>query len=188
MTLDVASALRPCPGYLVSGDAVVVRVCEAVTVFGVIDALGHGPLAAEVADRATTYLDQVDIEWPLERIVDGLHEALARSRGAASALCRADADRMVDVCVVGNVEVRSVGSPISVVASPGILGRRVRLFRYHRSQMRVGDRVVVYSDGLSRVTLDSIRNLPPSEACTSLLERHGRQLDDAAVVIADFLP
>jgi phosphoserine phosphatase RsbX len=187
VTVHVASAQRPCPGFDVSGDAAVVRALDGATLFGVVDALGHGPQAAEVADAAVAYLAQVDVRRNIEEIVEGLHLALARTRGAAAGLCLAR-DEVIDLSIVGNVEVRSVGTSIGVVASPGILGRRVRKFRYSRSTMRAGDRLVVFSDGLSRVDLEAVRALTPAEACHDLLQKHGRPSDDATVVIADFSP
>jgi phosphoserine phosphatase RsbX len=185
VTVNVAYAQRPCPGFSVSGDAAVVRVCDDTALFGVVDALGHGPHAADVARIALSYLEDVDVSRPLEEIVEGLHAALSHTRGAASGLCLAR-ERFVDASVVGNVEVRRVGASLGVVAAPGILGRRVRKFRYSRSELRKGDRVVVFSDGLSRVELEPVRTMAPPEACRNLLHRHGRAHDDATVLIADF--
>mgnify|MGYP002619556757 CR=1 FL=1 len=187
MTVNVAHALRPCPGFDVSGDAAVVRVCEGSALFGVVDALGHGPHAARVAQLAMSFLDQVDLSRALGEILEELHDVLARTRGAAIGLCLLH-DDVVDVSIVGNVEIRSVGTPVGVVAAPGILGRRVRKFRYSRSHLRRGDRLVVYSDGLSRPEIDTVRRMPPLEACQELLRRHGRPADDASVVVADFMP
>lgn len=186
MILDVAHAYRPCPGHTVSGDATVARTEGASTLFGVIDALGHGLGAAEVADKAVAFLQTVDLERPFGEIVEALHDALSHTRGAASALCRVR-NGMLELSIVGNVVIRSVGTRVGVIASPGILGRRVRKFRYSRSRMRPGDRLVVYSDGLSRVDLEPVRRLPATEACDDLLRNHARPSDDASVVVADFL-
>lgn len=185
MTVQVAHALRPCPGEVVSGDAVVFRSSGPNTVFGVIDALGHGPVAAKVARMALSFLDQVDLALPMREMVEGLHRALTHTRGAASGLCVARCD-MVELSIVGNVTVRSLGTRVGVLASPGILGRHVRKLRCHRAHLRPGDRLVVFSDGLSRVELEPIRRLEPAQACENLLRNHARSSDDASVVVADF--
>jgi negative regulator of sigma-B (phosphoserine phosphatase) len=165
---------------------VVARSDEHATLFGIVDALGHGVAAAEVADRAALYLDRVDLRWSIARIVTGLHDALSHTRGAASTLCIVHGDR-IELSTVGNVEVRSLGTPVGVVATPGVLGRRLRSLRTAEFRVEPGDRVVVFSDGISaRIDVEDTRGLAPDQACRIILAGFARRSDDASVVVADF--
>lgn len=185
--MEIGFAQRPCPGFTVSGDAVVVREEEKAALFGVVDALGHGPKAAEVARVALEYLEQVELQESVASIIEGLHEALRHTRGAAAGLCLARSG-YAELSIVGNVEIHSVGTKVGVVASPGILGRKVRALRTSRTRLRSGDRIAVFSDGLSRVDLHAVRRLCPSTASRDLLRVHARPSDDASIVVADFVP
>ncbi|MEZ4307063.1 MAG: hypothetical protein R3F14_03330 [Polyangiaceae bacterium] len=49
----------PKVGETVSGDTAVIRIEDGVTLLAVVDALGHGHLAAPVADRGRAFLEQV---------------------------------------------------------------------------------------------------------------------------------
>jgi len=49
----------PKSGESTNGDAVVVRTVASATLVAVIDALGHGPSAAEAAAVAVGYLEEI---------------------------------------------------------------------------------------------------------------------------------
>lgn len=185
MRVQVAQAVRPCPGFSVSGDTTVIRDSGSATLFGIVDVLGHGPQAATIADDAAAFLRKVDLAQSIARIIDGLHGALQRTRGAAAGLCLTRGTA-AEVAVVGNIEVRSLGTRVGVIASPGIVGRRIRKLRAFSFSMRSGDRVALYSDGLSHVDLESTRGLGTARACHHLLHDYAIASDDASVVIADF--
>src|SRR5690606_17670766 len=150
------------------------------------DALGHGPGAAVVADLAMKYLEQVELDGSVTAILEGLHRALRNTRGAASGLCLIR-NGVVELSIVGNVEISSCGTRVAVVASPGILGRKIRALRTSRARFRHGDRIAVCSDGLSRVDLDAVRTLSASDASRNLLHTHAKPSDDASIVVADYV-
>jgi phosphoserine phosphatase RsbX len=168
-----------------SGDAVVVRQADEITLIAVIDVLGHGPRAADVADIAQQHLHEVSLSQDAGRLMMSLHEALRGTRGAAATLCLLQGAK-VNGCGVGNVELRAQGSSIPISLSPGILGQQVRQMRVFEAELRAGDRLIFFSDGISsRVDLDQVRHLPPRDACRSTFERHRKSHDDASLVIAD---
>ncbi len=186
MKLTVSHATRPKIGESVNGDAVVIRTEETRGLFAVVDALGHGPTAAEVARRAHDYLAQVALDIGIDRIVTGLHGALRASRGAAAMVCVVEGGRL-DGCGVGNVELRTSGSDVPVVLSPGILGSSVRSFRVFRGRLHQRSRIVVFSDGISaRFELDSLRHLGADELSRRLVSDHGRAHDDATALVVDY--
>jgi phosphoserine phosphatase RsbX len=177
--------IRPRSGENVSGDAVVARLDGDRAILAVVDALGHGPSAAETAALAVAHLEAVAFDADIRSIVEGLHLALRGSRGAAAMVCRFDADRIAG-CGVGNVELRSAGASVSSVLSPGVLGLQVRKFQTFEGVAARGARFVLFSDGLSsHLAAGDFRTLGSAGASEALLGKYGRDYDDAAVLVAD---
>jgi negative regulator of sigma-B (phosphoserine phosphatase) len=175
----------PKAGERLSGDVAVFRTVGAVSLFAVIDAFGHGPAAAEVADAGAAHLEIASLDQSVVELMGGLHRALHGSRGAAAMLCRWTAGRM-EGCGVGNVELAALRTKIPVVLTPGIVGGQVRVMRGFDGAAAVGSRFVVYSDGISsRMSSDEIGLLPRAVACRAIMERHRRSHDDATVMIVD---
>lgn len=184
MSGAIAYLSRPADGEVACGDAVVVREDHGATMVAVIDVLGHGPEAGRVADMATRYLAGAPVTRARD-LVQGLHEALRGTRGAAVAICVLRGHQL-DACGVGNVETRVVGSRVPVISTPGIVGARVGLLRESTGKLATGDRLVCWSDGIStRVALDTVRHLSPADACAHIMSQHRRRHDDASVVVAD---
>ncbi|MCX7152371.1 MAG: ATP-binding protein [Proteobacteria bacterium] len=75
-------SLRPCQGFLVSGDRTLCLPLEQGVLFGIIDASGHGPYADAIAaqlerlfmEKGTPYLEQL-----MHCFADALKGSLARS-------------------------------------------------------------------------------------------------------------
>jgi negative regulator of sigma-B (phosphoserine phosphatase) len=177
---------RPKLGELVNGDAVVFRHEGARGLVAVIDALGHGPTAAEVAQAATNFLQNVSLETTVRDVLAGLHRALRSSRGAAAMVCCLHGERL-EGCGVGNVELRISGGQVPVVLSPGILGGNVRVFRVFGGKLAHRSRLVLFSDGVSaRFRLDTMSHMKPTELSQHLVAGHGRSYDDATALVVDF--
>jgi negative regulator of sigma-B (phosphoserine phosphatase) len=192
MSLKFSHATRPKVGEKVNGDAVVARFAGRRGLLAVVDALGHGPVAAKVAARAAQYLESVPLDHELRAILSGLHAELRDTRGAAAMVCSLDLGDArdggrIDGCGVGNVELRITGSNVPIVLSPGVLGGSVRQFRFFQGTLHQRSRLIMFSDGISaRFMIDSLRALSPHEASTRLLSDHGRDHDDATALVADY--
>ena len=153
--------------------------------FAVIDGLGHGPEAEAVSRRAGAYLERVPLDVSLADIMDQLHAELGGSRGAAATVCVLKGSEL-DVCAVGNVELRSGDIRFPLVYSAGILGVSVRRFRICSSTLARPARFVAFSDGIhARASTDDVRQLTPADACHFIMKRYRRDNDDATVLIAD---
>lgn len=175
----------PKEGEKENGDAAIVRETPDGVLFAVIDALGHGPAAAAVARMAMDHLLEAELDRGVERVVMGLHERLRGSRGAAAMVCLVRGDNL-DGCGVGNVDLRSLGTRISSVLTAGILGGTLKRPRVFEAKLRAGDRVVLFSDGISsRFDLDASRAHPPSEACRAIMRQNRRTYDDSTVLVVD---
>ncbi|NUP08203.1 MAG: SpoIIE family protein phosphatase [Polyangiaceae bacterium] len=165
----------------------VIRRVGGVLLVAVIDALGHGTAAAETASVGVAYLEAVSDLSSVGSIVEGLHGRLHGTRGAAAMICviRPDGSRMT-ACSVGNIELRSLLDRIPVMNTPGILGSRLRNMRVFEAPLQQGERLVMFSDGVS----PSLRASDASgrvglAACDELMRQHRRYQDDATVAVID---
>ncbi|WP_437627469.1 SpoIIE family protein phosphatase [Sorangium sp. So ce1151] len=180
--------ILPKDGERVSGDAAFVRAGEDGCTFAVIDALGHGEHAAAAADVALKALADAPPGDDVRALVDRLHARLRGTRGAAGMICRFR-DGRLQGCAIGNVELMSHGTRVQWLQSPGILGASIGKVRIFDAQLAPGDRLAVFSDGISpRFDLSLFRGMKAAEACRALMSRHRRSHDDSTVLIADIEP
>lgn len=188
MRLQAHHRSIPKSGETENGDAVVIGSVGHATLAAVIDALGHGPAAAQAAAVAVEYLRALEDLSSVRVIMEGLHARLHGTRGAAAMVCIIEAGHLVG-CSVGNVELRSLHDRIPAVHTPGILGARLRNVRIFEAPIRAGERLVMFSDGLSSsLHAADATGHTGLAACDALMRRHRRDHDDATVVVIDVLP
>jgi negative regulator of sigma-B (phosphoserine phosphatase) len=185
MTEAVGWLSVPKDGEAENGDLVIVRSENGKTMLAVLDALGHGRHAAQVADAAAKYLGSAPVSRGVAHLMDGLHAHLRATRGAAGLICLLSGGKL-EACGVGNVEMRCEHARVPIVLTPGIIGGRLRSPRVFSGELRSTDRVVIFTDGVSsRFSLKDVRNLSPADACREILVRGRRTHDDATVLVAD---
>ncbi len=183
---------RPCEGEYESGDdAAFVRSDSALTI-GVVDGLGHGILARDVAAPATALLRSRAEQDPAAILV-AVDDGLRGTRGAVMAVARVDR-------LLGHIEHAGVGDVRAHVYRPrecrrfsqvaGVLGamdQRGRKNVVEREPTRDDAVIVMFSDGLTtRVDISQELQLlrrHPIEIAAHLLERFGRSNDDALVLV-----
>lgn len=185
MKLDIHYRSIPRSGETKNGDAVVVRTVASATLIALIDALGHGPAAAQTAAVGVEYLEELTDLSSVRTLVEGLHQRMHGTRGAAAMICVAESDRFTG-CSVGNVELRSLRDRVPLVNTPGILGSRLRSLRVFETPLQAGERLVIFSDGLSSsLRADDAAGRSGLAACDALLTRYRRDYDDATVIVVD---
>ena len=185
MTWQLDQTSLPRQGETENGDAVLAWTGAGVCVLAVVDALGHGPHAASAARAAIDELRQFDADAGLSTMMQRLHERLRGTRGAAAFVAKLDVER-IEACSVGNVEARSASGNLPVVLTPGVLGMRFKAPRIFRGTAKVGERLVVFTDGISsRFTTGVWREGPRDHLCKSIMAHYRRPHDDATVVVAD---
>jgi phosphoserine phosphatase RsbX len=176
----------PRAGEVANGDRAVLRT-DGIgrALFGVIDGLGHGPDAETASVGAAAFLEGISLETPLERMMEQLHGRLSGTRGAAATVCLLKGAEL-EVCAVGNVELRSADLRFPLIYSAGILGVSVRKFRVCSARLEHSVRFVAFSDGISsRTRTEDVRRLTPAEACHFIMNKYRRDTDDATVLVAD---
>jgi negative regulator of sigma-B (phosphoserine phosphatase) len=175
----------PKAGEVANGDRAILRVEADAALFAVIDGLGHGKDAAEVATTAASLLNTVPLATSTYDIMQLIHSKLSGSRGAAGTVCVLR-DRIVEACAVGNVELRSSEVRLPLVFSAGVLGAQVRKFHICEARVVGRARFVLFSDGISsRTPLEDFRRLEARLACEAIFRKHRRSEDDATVLVAD---
>ncbi len=190
-TIDIGVAGRPYPSETVNGDAYAVHwSADGVCRIAVVDGLGHGVPAAEAAARAVAVLDAHPDLDPAEAL-RRCHPALAGTRGAAISIARLDPARgELTYAGIGNVEghVWHDGRHERMIAYRGIVGSAMRTVRPFTIQLGEEWTLLMHSDGISaRADLDAL-GVPtpwdPDTLAQAVLERYGRQQDDALAVVA----
>jgi phosphoserine phosphatase RsbX len=172
-------------GETVCGDAAVVLPIADGVLLVVVDALGHGPKAAAVQQAAVAWLATAPLDDSPARILTGLHAHLLGGRGAA-ALVAVVRGFHLEGSGVGNVDMRVSGARVPVVLSRGVLGRNLHRPITFEGTLVPGARIVIFTDGISsRLDIDAVAHLDAKAACRTLMERHRRGYDDAAVLVAD---
>lgn len=178
---------KPKLGESVCGDAYFFKHLPSFSIFSVIDALGHGFHAHEIADRTLRILES-NYHQPLSFIVENCHEQLKKSRGAAAAFGRIDFNSMKfqHICI-GNVETRVYITPalLRPVCSNGILGTVIERIHINEYPYTRGACIVMFSDGISgKFELDaSLLRKGPQDIGHFIFRNYAKNHDDATVLV-----
>lgn len=173
------------------GDAWQVIASPERSAVMVVDGLGHGHGAAEVATLATAVYPSLSASQPNEALA-GIDRALRGSRGAAVSLVVIDeAERTLHFSGVGNVDGRVLhnGSAAHLVPQNGIVGHAMPTLRASSVAWPAGARLVLHSDGVSaKWRADAYPGLAtahPSLLAGVLYRDFGRERDDVTVLVLD---
>lgn len=189
--LDSDSFTRPCRGQVVGGDLAVIEGRNGRVFVGIIDVLGHGPEAHELAVEIERLLRG---RWDpsVTATLNDLHEKLKGTRGAAVGLGVLDVDSgTLQYVGVGNTVIRRVGPrPTTLPSQDGVVGIRIRTPLEHSLHMGDGDVVVLYTDGVrSHFDAADYPGLTIDGAGTvaaRVVEKFGKDHDDASCIAMRF--
>lgn len=192
--IEWATAGRPLPGERISGDQpIAIDVGGDAALFGVLDGLGHGPDAAAPALRAVETLMR-DRAKRLEVLIQLCHRVLAGTRGVTMTLARVDfAAGTLTWAGVGNVTANLVAKSATGVhvrssarLAAGIVGYRIPEIRPAQVlPLRIGDLIVITSDGITESCLDRIDfAASAADIAEHILGEHAKETDDATVLAA----
>ncbi|UCG22846.1 MAG: SpoIIE family protein phosphatase [Chloroflexota bacterium] len=189
--LEYAAVARPCFGELVSGDAAIVQSRNGTLFLAMVDVLGHGPKAYELAVQIRALLEaewQDDVTGTLLR----LHEAIQGSIGAAAGLATLDlASGKLRYAGVGNTVIRKFGaSSTRLPSADGIIGNRMRSPREYELQLGRSDVLTFYSDGIKdRFELAEYPQLiyeSSRSVARKIVRNYGKQFDDATCLVVRY--
>jgi negative regulator of sigma-B (phosphoserine phosphatase) len=189
--LEHSSLIRPCQGEYLSGDAVVIRPLEQGLFVAIVDVLGHGPEAHELTHVIDAYLDRYG-SFDVLGLMTRLHQHLKGTRGAAVGLCAIDtATGRIDYAGIGNTAMRRFGkTETRFVSQDGVLGQNMRTPLPQTLQLDPGDLIVLYTDGVSdRFTSNDypgVLHHAPKEVANNIVQRFGKDHDDAACIVVRY--
>lgn len=151
VSFDCGVVVVPHPQERVSGDGYFVHEAFGICTAMVVDGLGHGPLAAEAAQKACHMMQEFGAD-PLEDLIYNIHLALRGTRGAAIGIARIlPEQRELRFIGVGNISgslVQPDGLSKSVMSYPGIVGHEMRRPKEMTYPWNEHVILVMHSDGL----------------------------------------
>lgn len=185
--VDYFKCDRPHYRERVSGDTALLIQHDHLLFASIVDVLGHGQEAHELALVIEDFLGN---HWDnaLVDLMNGLHERIKGSRGAAAGLSlldrRSDILRYVGI---GNTVIRKFGSSEArLVSRAGIIGGNTRTPREESISLAPGDVVLLYTDGIQdRFRLHDYPQLLHHDAETisrTILRCFGKEHDDATCI------
>lgn len=187
--LDIGVATMPKPGFAENGDGYVIRSWGSTVLVGVLDGVGHGAPAHAASLAARNYVES-HADQPFDAIFRGVAIACKGTRGVVMALARIDWEEgSLEFASVGNIEAQVLGSPepMRFVVRRGILGVNAPHPKIADVPWPAAATLVLHSDGVASHWDDdsttAIRTLSATAAARELLVRHGRQMDDATVLV-----
>jgi negative regulator of sigma-B (phosphoserine phosphatase) len=178
-----------------SGDRHVVTFFPEGALVAVIDGLGHGPEASEVARLAADIL-LAEPTLPIKELIARCHEGLRGTRGAVMSLAALDTRAStIDWFGVGNVEgllfqTNPAGrrSYQAIRARGGVLGYRLPPTPVATLPILAGDTLVLTSDGIrDGFSSELPLTWAPQAIADWLLQRYGLDTDDALALVARYL-
>jgi negative regulator of sigma-B (phosphoserine phosphatase) len=186
---------RALGGAAVSGDLHVVVPGEQSMLVAAIDGIGHGTEAAHAARVAAAVLAH-HAEEPLIPLMQRCHEELRGTRGVVLSMASFDLRRnTMNWLGVGNVEAAlfrtsGLSNPprASLVLRGGVVGYQIPSLRAAEYGIHAGDVLVFATDGVrSDFTAYSPLGCDMQEAADAMLERYGKDTDDAMVLTVRYL-
>jgi negative regulator of sigma-B (phosphoserine phosphatase) len=193
--LEVGVAERALSGEERSGDRAVFAAYEGGALVAAIDGLGHGGGAADAAEAAAGVLAEHPDDDPV-RLLELCHRALSHTRGAVMTLAWFDLDDgRLSWTGVGNVEGRLVHAGAGpraptegALTKGGVVGYNLPSIRVTSAELMVNDVMVLATDGIDSGFAGAIAHGGRAqEIADRILAAHGKQGDDALVVVVRYL-
>ncbi|EMB51888.1 SpoIIE family protein phosphatase [Vibrio mimicus] len=189
MNFDIAVRQVPYFGEPEAGDGYMVYQNEDDLLVVIIDALGHGPNAADLARAMERFLNEkanFDLTW----LMQSLHEHFMGSLGAAVTMLHLDCRKNQFSGVgIGNNLLRKVNhSAQSFHAQPGVVGEMIPTLRQFQGTFQPEDWFILTTDGI-RENLDLHEADVPWAQSSALrmasyyMDHFSKHHDDATVIV-----
>ncbi|MFT5165806.1 MAG: negative regulator of sigma-B (phosphoserine phosphatase) [Saprospiraceae bacterium] len=186
--LDCFLYIQPLLSKEECGDIGVFVEYENKLFVALIDVLGHGAEAYEVAVRAKYFLERHYRE-DLTEMIKGLHLFLKGSRGLAGNLSRLNLDTGdFEYTGIGNVEAKIVGADkMTFTNRDGIVGHRMPSPKIEKVKMCKGDVLYMSTDGIKEcIALEEHFHLKTDTAefiTEKMVKQFGKQDDKACLIV-----
>jgi len=211
--LEFGVATCPYPGMEVNGDAFVIKRWGTHALVGVIDGLGHGPLAHDAAEAARQFVE-THYDQPLDVLFLGVARTCHSTRGVVMALARFDFDLPVaglpsihnellqsgtknqksglklTFASIGNIEQRVLSElkPMNFIVRRGVLGGSAPKVVVTEHPWDSASLLVLHSDGLRThwrwEDFPGLVDQSAEEIARQLLRTLTKDEDDATVLVS----
>lgn len=186
---DVGVLSLPLRGEHACGDSWYLLSDREQAWFMVVDGLGHGPQAAEAANKAVEIFDPRSESDPVH-LLGTMHAALRSTRGAAAAVTRVNlSTKVVTFSGIGNISATLCSGQLtqSMVSMNGTLGHEARTMQQFQYAWPASGILVMHSDGLSNQwKFDKYPGLQmrhPTLIAGVILRDNDRGRDDTTVLV-----
>lgn len=187
MKLDYSLAKRPFDNGVYCGDTGLVKEFDGKVFLAVIDALGHGKEAHELAEICSDFLE-TNYRHTLVRMMEELHQHIRGSRGVVASICLLDMEKgLFSYVSVGDTLVRKLNNSRSRIYSmPGIIGYQMRKVQEGTMQLADNDILLLHTDGVSShfdLWDDDILQGDTRIIADNIIARFGKKHDDALCIV-----
>ena len=189
--LDYFMAIRPLIRPSECGDTGFIQEFENKVFIGIIDVLGHGAEAFEIAKIGTNFLEN-SYHQDLIEIMKRLHERLKGSRGAVASFCLLDKRTGVLKHVgIGDITVRKFGTNTKqMIPRSGVVGYAIPTPKEETMELADGDVLVLHTDGVkTHFGLEDYPGLFNENAKTiarNIIKKFGKKEDDAGCIVLKY--
>jgi len=189
--LDFYLYIKPLLSEKECGDTGVILESDNTLFVGLLDALGHGVEAYEVAQKARLFLENNYKENLIELILE-LHQAILNTRGLVGSLVRLDINSgLLDYVGVGNIVSRRYGSDYyKFVNRDGIIGYKMPKPRLENLHLKKGDVLLMHTDGIKEnsgiTNNDRVFDDHAESIAKELVHKFSRQNDDSACFLLKY--
>ena len=150
--LEIGSWQQNCPGQDVCGDRYFIQEDENTLTVAIIDGLGHGPKAAQAADKAVAAMENTNMS--LSEVIPEAHRQLLGTRGAVLSIARIDyCSGNIKYIGIGNIYTYIVdqNSVHRLISAEGFLGYRLPRFHEYSLEWGKTKQIIMFSDGISAI-------------------------------------
>jgi negative regulator of sigma-B (phosphoserine phosphatase) len=174
------------------GDIAVIKEYDNQCFISLVDVLGHGREAREIALLAKNYLEK-NYKKELSELMNGLHVHLKGTRGAVAAMCRLNIlTGELTYVGIGNITIRIFGvKPTRLIPKDGIVGYRMRTIRELSIKLHPEDIILMHSDGIKEhfdiFECAALLKENAEDIAIGVLEQFGKKSDDASCVVLKYL-
>lgn len=169
------------------GDTGLIKEFDGKVFVAIVDVLGHGSEAHELAVVCRDFLEK-NYRQDLKEILKALHEFLRGSRGVVAGLCLLETDSGVLKYIgVGDITVRKFGAnPAKLISQDGIVGYVMKTLHEGTMKLEDGDILVLYTDGVKehfdaeeypQLFSDNARAI-----ASNIIRKFGKEEDDATCI------
>lgn len=170
------------------GDTAIIKEFGGKVFIGIVDVLGHGKEADQVARICDRFLGN-NCGEDLIATIKGLHLRISKTRGAVASLCLVDLKTCaVRYVGVGDITAIKFGpSPTRFVGRSGVIGYALPTLREESTKLHDGDLIVLHTDGVSgSFAWNDYQEIFEGDARTiaeRIMGKYRRETDDALCIV-----